>query len=74
MKTLKQRLDRIRAGFAKQVPAETAAVMHRATDDLRASGILSRIPAPGVELPAFELPDSEGSLSSGEDSQTREIR
>ena len=33
---LQTRLDRIREGFEAQAPAEALAVMHRATDDLRA--------------------------------------
>jgi hypothetical protein len=60
MSTLQERLDRIRAGFEKQAPAEAKAVMHRATEDLQASGILSRIPKVGDSLPDFELPDTEG--------------
>ena len=62
MSTLAQRLDRIREGFEKEAPAEALAVMHAATDGLRESGILSRIPKPGDELPAFELPDTEGGV------------
>ena len=62
MSTLQERLDRVKAGFLKQVPAEAKAIMDRADEELRASGILSRIPAPGSPLPAFELPDTEGGL------------
>ena len=65
MSNLQQRLDRIRASFEKQAPAEALAVMHRATDELRASGILDGLPAVGSALPSFELPDSDGgSVSS----------
>lgn len=60
MSTLAERLDRIRKAFAAQAPDDVMAVMHRATEDLRASGIMARIPAPGDPLPAFELPDTEG--------------
>jgi len=60
MSTLQERLDRLRAHFARTAPEETKAVMHRATEALRASGILGRIPAPGDSLPAFDLPDTEG--------------
>ena len=62
MSTLKERLDRIREGFLKQAPEEAKSIMHRATDDLRASGILERIAAPGDRLPDFELSDTEGKL------------
>ncbi|MFH0946769.1 MAG: hypothetical protein V2A76_16365 [Planctomycetota bacterium] len=36
--------------------------MHRATGELRASGIMERIPSPGDPLPPFELVDTEGKL------------
>lgn len=60
MGTLQVRLDRIKKGFVEKVPREALAVMTRATEELRESGILARIPAIGSELPAFDLPDSEG--------------
>jgi hypothetical protein len=60
MSTLQERLDRIREGFLQQAPESVVSVMSRATADLRASGITSRIPAVGDPLPAFELPDTEG--------------
>ncbi len=46
MSTLQERLDRIKAGFAEKIPAEAKAVIADATEELRASGILSRIPRP----------------------------
>jgi hypothetical protein len=61
MSTLAERLDRIRESFEGQAPKEALAVMHRATSDLLESGIMDRIPAPGDALPAFALPDTEGS-------------
>jgi len=60
MTTLKERLDRIREGFEAQAPAEALAIIHRATDDLGASGITDRLPRVGSRLPAFELQDTEG--------------
>jgi hypothetical protein len=60
MSTLQERLDRIRESFEGQAPGEALAVMHRATDDLRTSGIVERIPKLGDPLPAFELEDTEG--------------
>ena len=36
--SLQKRLDAIRQGFEKQAPAEALEIMHRATNDLRASG------------------------------------
>ncbi len=60
MGKLQESLDRIREGFAKEAPAGALAVMHRATDDLRASGILDRAAKPGDALPPFELTDPGG--------------
>jgi len=62
MSTLQERLDRVKADFLKNVPAQAKAVIDRTTEELRASGIAARIPAPGSPLPAFELADSEGRL------------
>ena len=60
MSTLQERLDRIREGFHKQAPESVISVFSRVTEDLRASGITSGIPAVGDPLPPFELPDTEG--------------
>ena len=57
----------IRAAFAKQAPPEAKAIMTRATDELRASGILDRIPKPGDVLPAFALTDTDGTEVSSAD-------
>ena len=67
MSTLQARLDRIRAGFEQQAPAEALAVIERATVDLRASGILDSISKTGDPLPAFELADTEGVQVSSAD-------
>lgn len=60
MKTLQERLDRIHTDFDESVPPEVTATMTRATDELRASGILSRIPRAGSALIPFELSDTKG--------------
>jgi hypothetical protein len=57
---LQDQLDQIRQGFEKQAPPEALAVMHRATDDLRKSGIMNRISKAGESAPMFELNDSQG--------------
>ena len=63
MTTLAERLDRLRASFAEKIPAEAKAVMAGAEEALRASGIMDGIPAVGSPLPAFALPDTEGSTA-----------
>ena len=67
MSTLQQRLDRIRAGFARKAPEEVRAVMTRATEDLRASGIVERLPSAGDPLPEFSLEDTEGRIVHSRD-------
>jgi hypothetical protein len=57
---LQERLDRIREGFEKQAPPEALAVMHRATEDLRNSGILERVLMDGQSAPGLTLADSKG--------------
>ncbi|MHC5064659.1 MAG: hypothetical protein ACYTG5_11880 [Planctomycetota bacterium] len=67
MATLNEKLERIKASFAKQAPVEARAVMQRSTEDLRRAGILAAIPSVGTELAPFELTDTEGAkLSSAE--------
>lgn len=66
MSRLQARLDRMKAASAKRIPAEARAVMHRATDDLRDSGIMDRVPQVGQELPPFELEGQEGLVRSQE--------
>jgi hypothetical protein len=56
--TLKERLDRIRAQFEGTAPEDAKAIMHRATEDLRNSETMRRIPSAGDPLSAFELPDT----------------
>jgi hypothetical protein len=57
---LTRRLTEIReAGAAKRPPAVTA-TLKRATDELRASGILDGIPSAGDRAPLFARPNLEG--------------
>ena len=67
MGTLQERLDRQRAQFAKVAPPQAKAVMARATEDLRTSGILDKVISVGSPLPSFELADTaEEVLGSAE--------
>jgi len=58
--TLAERLDTIRQGADKRIPPEKRAIMHRAADDLRASGILDRVIKIGDRLPPFALKNALG--------------
>ena len=58
--SLADKLAETRAASAGRIPPERAAIMHRATDDLRKSGILDRIVPAGKPAPTFELANHDG--------------
>ncbi|MDP1966255.1 MAG: hypothetical protein Q8K93_29140 [Reyranella sp.] len=58
--SLADKLAETRAASAGRIPPERAAIMHRATDDLRKSGILDRIVPVGKPARAFELANHDG--------------
>ena len=58
--SLADKLAETRAASAGRIPPERAAIMHRATDDLRKSGILDRIAPVGKPAPPFELANHDG--------------
>jgi len=58
--TLSAKLDSIREAASKRVPPDKWSIMHRATEDLRASGILAGVIKVGDRLPEFALPSSAG--------------
>ena len=58
--SLEDKLAAVRGASASRMPAESLAIMRRATDDLRASGILDRVIKPGVQAPDFTLNDQNG--------------
>ena len=57
---LQEKLDALRKNFEKQVPPEALEIMHRATDDLRNSGILDRAVKVGDKAPDFTLTNTGG--------------
>ena len=57
---LEDTLKGIREASAKRIPAAKAAIMHRATEELRASGIMGRVIKIGDALPPFALPNAYG--------------
>jgi len=59
--SLADKLAATRAASATRIPPEKAAIMHRATDDLRRSGIMDRIVKVGSPAPAFALASHDGS-------------
>ena len=57
---LQEKLDAIREMSKTRIPPEARAIMERSIDDLRASGIMSRVARVGQPAPDFTLPDVEG--------------
>ncbi len=60
MMNLQDQLNQYRANFEKNVPPEILEVMHRATADLRNSGILEKVLTVGDTAPEFELENTRG--------------
>ncbi len=58
--SLEEKLAAVREASAKRLPPERLAVMHDATDQLRASGILDRVIKVGARAPDFTLNDQNG--------------
>ena len=65
--SLEDRLAATRAASVGRIPPDREAIMHRATEDLRKSGILDRITPVGAHAPDFELANHDGrQVSSAE--------
>ncbi len=58
--SLEDKLAAVREAAAKRVPPERLAIMHRATEQLRNSGILDRVIKTGARAPEFTLNDQNG--------------
>ena len=64
---LNEQLETIREGAAKRIPADSLAIMHDATEDLRASGIMERVLRVGDTMPAFSLENTRGETVNSAD-------
>lgn len=62
--SLQEKLDALKAQSKTRLPPEAQVVFQRAIDDLRASGILDRVPRVGTRAHDFTLPDSTGRPAS----------
>jgi hypothetical protein len=58
--SLKEKLEARKAQFREQAPQAAQDIMHRATEDLRASGILAKAVRAGDVAPDFALEDTAG--------------
>jgi hypothetical protein len=65
--SLEEKLAATCAASASRIPPERQAIMHRATEDLRKSGILDRIVPVGARMPPFDLANHDGRRVSSED-------
>jgi AhpC/TSA family protein len=58
--SLQEQLDGLRAKSQARIPPEAQIVMRRSIEEVRASGILSRVPKVGDPAPDFTLPNAAG--------------
>ena len=65
--SLEEKLAATRAAAASRIPPERQAIMHRATENLRNSGILDRIVPVGARMPEFDLDNHDGRRVASED-------
>jgi hypothetical protein len=59
---LQDKLDEYKKSFLENAPPEAVAVIQRATEDLKNSGILDTVLKVGEPAPEFSLPDENGNL------------
>ena len=64
--SLQEMLDEMRQKSASRIPADKRAIMQAATSELQESGILDRLPKPGIPLPSFALPDQDGTIMNSD--------
>ena len=64
---LQEKLDSFRAQFESKTPPDKLEIMHRATEDLRKSGIPQRAIRSGDRMPDFVLPNLRGEKVSSEE-------
>ena len=57
---LQERLDALKKSFEAKAPKNVLDIMHRATEDLRSSGILERTVKVGDKAPDFSLRNTSG--------------
>jgi cytochrome oxidase Cu insertion factor (SCO1/SenC/PrrC family) len=65
--SLADKLSAMRAASAARIPTDKQAIMDRATEDLRGTGILDRIASVGRRMPAFALADHSGRRVDSDD-------
>ncbi len=56
---LQEKLDKLKADFEAKAPKDALEIMHRATDDLRNSGVMQGVLKNGDTAPDFELKSAD---------------
>ena len=69
--SLNETLQQIKSASRAKVPAESAAIMARATEQLEASGIINMALDAGKTAPDFELPDWQGKIHKSTEHLTK---
>ncbi|MEX2482757.1 MAG: hypothetical protein WD928_18020 [Gammaproteobacteria bacterium] len=64
---LQSKLEAIKQGAMKRIPADKAEVMAAATTNLRNSGILDGVISAGSKLPSFALSNQNGAEVRSQD-------
>ena len=64
---LQEKLDRLKAGFEAKAPKDALDIMHRATDELRNSGIMQQVLKIGDKAPEFELNNADENMIRSKD-------
>ena len=62
--TLQEELNTLKEKSEGRIPPESRAVMHRATEDLRNSGLMEKVLKVGDTAPEFNLKNGEGTFVS----------
>ena len=60
MPTLQQKLNDLRSNFEKNASQDALTIMHRATRDIKNSGIMDGVVKVGDVAPDFELTGNDG--------------
>ena len=65
--SLEESLAKLREASASRIPEETRAVMGKAVQDIRESGIMDGVINVGDSLPEFTLPNTDGASVNSAD-------
>lgn len=65
--TFQNKLQQLAEKIEGSMPAENVRIMHKATDELRQSGIQEKVLKVGDTFPAFELQNQDGKVVRSED-------